>query len=145
MVASIERTLRYASIDEEQRAVLASGRLVEEVEATGFDAFAGMALPSAPPASTGPAKKGARTKAAPGRRDDARQRKVRMAEAQKTLKAAREREQAARQRLRDAERDERAAAKALERASGETAAAREALDAASAEARDAAAALEDER
>ena len=63
MVASIERTLRYASIDEEQRPVLASGRLVEEVEATGFDAFAGMALPSAPARRKGPATKRARTKA----------------------------------------------------------------------------------
>ena len=33
MMSSIERTLRYASIDEEQRAVLASGRLTEEVDA----------------------------------------------------------------------------------------------------------------
>ncbi len=143
MLSSIERTLRYASIDEAQRPVLASGRLVEEVEATGFDAFAGMAL-SSPPAR--PAKQGAHTKAAGAQRgDDARQRKERIAAAQKTLKLARERERDARQRLRDAERDERAAAKELERAGGEAAAAREALEAASTEAREAAAALEDER
>src|SRR4051794_38613028 len=50
MVSSIERTLRYASTDEEQRPMLASGRVVEEAEATGFDAFAGMAFQPPPPA-----------------------------------------------------------------------------------------------
>lgn len=143
MLSSIERTLRYASIDEEERPALASGRLVEEVEATGFDAFAGLALASAPPVPSRPARKEARTKAA--RSEDARQRKDRIAEAQQTLKLSRERERDAQQCLRDAERDEQAAAKALERAGGEVAAAREALEAASTEAREAADRLDAER
>ena len=44
-LSSIERTLRYASIDDEHRPALASGTLTTEVEAPGFGAFAGMALP----------------------------------------------------------------------------------------------------
>jgi hypothetical protein len=140
MVASVERTLRYASIDEEQRPVLASGRLVEEVEATGFDAFAGMALPSAQAPAKGKTKK-----AAGGKREDATQRRKRVAAAQASLEQARERERGARELLREAERSERAAAKALDRATADVAAAREALEAASAEAREAADRLEAER
>jgi hypothetical protein len=135
MVSSIERTLRYASIDEEQRPVLASGRLVEEVEATGFDAFSTMALQPAPPPAKGKSKKPA----------NATQRKKRLAEAQASLKDAREREHDARQQLRDAERTERAAQKALDRAAGDVAAAQKALAAASAEVEEAAARLDAER
>ncbi len=50
-LSSIERTLRYASIDDEHRAELASGTLTTEVEAPGFGAFAGMALPPQAPSS----------------------------------------------------------------------------------------------
>ncbi len=124
MLSSIERTLRYASIDDEQRAVLASGRLVEEVEATGFDAFSSMALTPAP-------AKGKAKKPAAGKREDSAQRRKRVAAAQASLKQARERERDARARVREAERAERAAAKALERATGDVTAAREALEAAS--------------
>jgi hypothetical protein len=42
----IVSTLRTAAVDPAGRELLARGRLSEELEATGFDAFAGMAVPS---------------------------------------------------------------------------------------------------
>jgi hypothetical protein len=133
MVSSIERTLRYASIDEAERPALASGRLVEEAKATGFDAFSTMTLQPAP--AKGKSKQPA----------DAAERKKRVAEAQASLKDARERERDAREELREAERTERAAQKALDQAGRNVAAAQEALDAASTEVEEAAARLEAER
>src|SRR5580765_4234515 len=41
-LSSIERTLRYASIDDEHRPALASGTLTTEVEAPGFGALSGI-------------------------------------------------------------------------------------------------------
>jgi hypothetical protein len=141
MLSSIERTLRYASIDEEQRPALASGRLVNEVEATGFDALAGMALPATPP----PSRPAAKREKHGGAGDAAKERRERVAAAQEALKLARERERDARKRVREAERAERAAARELERASGELGKARDELDAAATEAGEAAARVEAER
>ncbi len=147
MLSSIERTLRYASIDEEQRAALASGRLTEEVDAPGFGAFAGMALPPAPPPR--PAPRSDRPKQEPRAKPDrqgARElRTSRVAEAQAALKLARERERRARQDLRAAEQAERKAAKEHERAADELANAREMADAAAAEVQKAADRVETER
>jgi hypothetical protein len=137
MLSSIERTLRYASTDEEQRPALASGRLVEEVEATGFGAFAGMALAPAAPARKATGKKPAK--------DDAKERRARRAQAEAALKAAREHEHEARGRLRDAERAERAAQKALDQAAKDVEQAREELDAAADETRAAAERLAEEK
>jgi hypothetical protein len=135
VLSSIERTLRYASTDEEQRPALASGRLVEEVEATGFGAFAGMALAPAPPARKAAGKKPAK--------EDAKQRRERRAKAEADLKAAREREHDARARLRDAERAERAAQKALDQAAKDVERARDDVAAAADETRAAAERLEE--
>jgi hypothetical protein len=151
MLSSIERTLRYASIDDEHRAALASGRLTEEVDAPGFGAFAGMAVPPASAAAPQPPRPGTRPKAKPSERggrsgtEEARQRRERVAEAQSALKLARERERDAREQLRDAERAERAASKALERATVELAAKQEAMEEAAADTREAAARVQAER
>jgi hypothetical protein len=72
----IAGTLRAAAVDEAGRDLLAQGRLSEELEATGFGAFAGMDIPSEPkqtgktPKSPSPADK---------RRRDERIRKLREA------------------------------------------------------------------
>jgi hypothetical protein len=149
MLSSIERTLRYASIDEEERPLLASGRLTAEVEATGFDAFAGMALPAAPPPRPAPTRGRDRAQSPtppklrkPGA---AQERRARIAGAQEDVKLARQREREARQVLREAERAERKAAQALERAVAERTAAQEALDTAAAERQAALDRLEAER
>ena len=150
MLSSIERTLRYGSIDEEQRPALASGRLTEEVEAPGFGAFAGMAVPAAPP--TRPEPKSERPKQEPrakpagaDRAAEREARKARIAEAQASLKLARERERETRQTLRDAERAEQTAANQLERAQDALAAARADADAAAADVEEAAGRVEAER
>ncbi len=44
----IVSTLRAAAVDPAGRKLLEEGRLSEELEATGFDAFAGMEIPSSP-------------------------------------------------------------------------------------------------
>jgi hypothetical protein len=151
MLSSIERTLRYASIGEEERAALASGRLTAEVDAPGFGAFTGMALPAAPPprpapsrgrdqAATAPPKRGG-----PARPDAARERRERVAAAQEAVKAARERERKAREALRQAERTARKAEQEFRRASAGRAAAQDELDAASAATQEALQRLEAER
>jgi hypothetical protein len=149
MLSSVERTLRYASIDDEERALLASGRLTAEVEATGFDAFAGMALPAAPPPRAAAARGRDRAKAGKPAKERkpgaAQERRARVAAAQEDVKLAREREREARQVLRELERAERKAAQALERAVAERAAAQEALDTAAAETQAALDRLEAER
>ncbi|MFL5302573.1 MAG: hypothetical protein ACJ79R_19765 [Anaeromyxobacteraceae bacterium] len=144
MLASIERTLRYASIDDEERAVLASGRLTEEVDAPGFGAFASMALPATPP-STPKAGRAPSAKHGVDRAAERAARKARLAEAQAALKLARERERDARQEVRAAERAEREAAKEHERATGELEEARAAADAAAAAVQDATDRVEAER
>jgi hypothetical protein len=147
MISSIERTLRFASIDEEHRPALASGRLTEEVDAPGFGAFAGMALPSAPPPRPPPKSDRPREqpRAKPGRQAAREDRTSRIAEAQAALKLAREREREARQTLREAEQAERKAAKEHVRATNELAAAGEAADAAAAEVQQATERVETER
>ena len=106
-LASVERTLRYASIDDEHRPALASGTLTTEVEAPGFGAFSGMALP--PPSKPKP--------------DTAAEQKKRVAAARADVKDAQGREREAQRRVAKAE-------QALEEA-------RDALRAAEAETRDA--------
>ena len=59
--ASLDRvlaTLRAGSLTEEGRALLASGRLTEELEPPGFEALAGLEIPTGP-SRTRPAKKAA--------------------------------------------------------------------------------------
>jgi hypothetical protein len=156
MLSSIERTLRYASIDEEQRAALASGVLTAEVDAPGFGAFTGIALPPAPPPQPVPPRRPATTqrdrpKAPPpqqARRDrvaEREERKARIAAAQGALRLARDREREARQSLREAERTERKAARDFERAAEEVAAARAELEAAGGEVQEASERLDAER
>jgi hypothetical protein len=115
-LSSIERTLRYASIDDEHRAELASGTLTAEVEAPGFGAFAGMALP---------------TQAAPSKPKRA------------SASEHRERVSAARADLKDAQKRERDAQRRVATAEKDLAAANEELAAAEAEAREAEARLRD--
>jgi hypothetical protein len=149
MLSSIERTLRYASIDDEHRPALASGRLTEEVEAPGFGAFAGMALLPGPQPRPAPkadrSKQEPRAKPKPDRTAASDARKARVAEAQAALKLARERERDARQELRAAEQAERKAAREHDRATDELADAREAADAAAAEVQEAADRVDAER
>ena len=100
-LASIERTLRYASIDDEHRPALASGTLTTEVEAPGFGAFAGMALPAqAPPSKP--------------KRESAREHRARVTAAQADLKDAQKREREAKQRIAKAEKELADAHKALD-------------------------------
>jgi hypothetical protein len=110
MISSIERTLRYASIDEEHRAELASGTLTTEVEAPGFGAFAGIALP--PPQA-----------AAKPKRESAREQKARLTTAQDELKAAQKREREAKRQVAKVEKELTHAREALEAAEAETLAA----------------------
>jgi hypothetical protein len=147
MLSSIERTLRYASLDDEQRAPLASGRLTNEVEAAGFDAFAGMALPAAPPPRLSESERAEAParQARPSQTDATRERRKRVSAAQAELKAAREQEREAREALRNAERAERGATQELKRASARRAAAQEAVDAAAAATHDALTRLDDAR
>jgi hypothetical protein len=141
VLSSVERTLRYASIDEEQRAMLASGRLTAEVDAPGFGAFTGTDRPSAAPRRR-PVRQEKREQPKresqkQGRQEQdrkeqqRRERRARVAAAEEALKLAREREREARQEVREAERGERKASQDFERATKELAAARAALDAAS--------------
>jgi len=108
-LSSIERTLRYASLDDEHRPALASGTLTTEVEAPGFGAFAGMSLPAQAPSKP--------------KRESAREQKARVT--------------AARAELKDAQKREREAQRRVDQAEKEVAAARDALEAAEAETRDA--------
>jgi DNA repair exonuclease SbcCD ATPase subunit len=112
-LASIERTLRYASIDDEHRPALASGTLTTEVEAPGFGAFAGMALPAQP--------------AAKPKREAAREHKERIAAARAALKEAQGRERDAERRVAQAERELADAREALAAAEAETGDAEERL------------------
>ena len=70
LLERVAATLSSAAVDPEARPLLEAGRLTEEVEASGFDAFAGMALPAAgngPGEGEAPAKeRAAPAKAKPG-------------------------------------------------------------------------------
>jgi hypothetical protein len=57
-------TLRAGSLTEDGRVLLRSGRLTEELEPPGFEAFAGLDIPAGPPRPR-PAKKAAPKAAAP--------------------------------------------------------------------------------
>jgi hypothetical protein len=106
-LSSIERTLRYASIDDEHRPELASGTLTKEVEAPGFGAFEGMALP----AQAAPSKR---------KRESARAHQARVSAAKAELKDAQKREREAKQRVAKAEMELADAQTALEAAEAET-------------------------
>jgi hypothetical protein len=119
----VAKTLKAAAHDPETRELLEAGRLAEEMEATGFEALAGMA----PPAG--------RRRAVPAARgDDAAERGRRAAEARKRAAELRKRASALEQEARRAERE-------AERAAGEAERARAAADEARAEADEADAAL----
>jgi hypothetical protein len=111
-LASVERTLRYASIDDEHRPALASGTLTTEVEAPGFGALTGMSLP--PRAST-------------PKRESAAEQKKRVAAAKAELKDAQKRERDAKGRVAKAEQELEEARDALEKAEAETEEAEERL------------------
>ena len=104
-LSSIERTLRYASIDDEHRPELASGTLTTEVEAPGFGAFTGISLPA--------------PRTAP-KRASAREHKARVAAAEADLKEARKREQDAHRRVAAAEKELAGAQDALAAAEANT-------------------------
>jgi hypothetical protein len=92
-IERVSTTLRAAAVSEPGRELLARGRLTGDVEASGFEAFAGIA-PSAKPAPGSKAKL---------KRRDETTRRAELAEARAALKAAREEEAEATQRLRRAE------------------------------------------
>lgn len=106
-LSSIERTLRYASIDDEHRPALASGTLTTEVEAPGFGAFAGTALPP---------------QAAPSKpkRESPREHTARVSAARAELKHAQGREREAERRVARAEKALAVAQEALEAAAADT-------------------------
>ena len=134
VLASVDRTLRYASIDEEQRALLASGRLTAEVDAPGFGAFTGLDVPPAPAGrSPSPQKKREAPKAerqGQKRKQKQQERRERVAAAEEALKLARDQEREARRQFREAERAERKASQDLARATKDLEGARAALEAA---------------
>jgi hypothetical protein len=74
IVERIAKTLDAAALDEGSRFLLRAGRLTEELEPSGFDALAGMAVGKRPPAT---AKKGGSPK------------RERVAEARRALQTAR--------------------------------------------------------
>jgi hypothetical protein len=138
-IERVSSTLRAAAVSEEGREQLARGRLSGDVEASGFEAFAGIA-PAA--TATREATKGAKgTKEKAPRRDDRSHREA-VAQARTALKAAREREAESTRQLRQAEKALAQARREVEDAEGavedaeadrraaaeETAAAEQALD-----------------
>src|SRR5262249_52952750 len=54
MLERIARTLQAAALDEDGRRLLATGRLTEELEPAGFDAFGGFELAARPPGGPSP-------------------------------------------------------------------------------------------
>ena len=148
----VSATLRAAAVSDEGRELLARGRVVGDVETTGFEAFAGLAptagaraAPRAKSAAKPPPRTTAKAKSKPKpepRRDEGPTRAQRVAEARAALSAARDLEADAVRIARDAEKALRAAQRTLEqaerdadaaeadrRAAGErTVAARQALD-----------------
>jgi hypothetical protein len=140
--ATLERvatTISSAALDPDARPLLEAGRLSEEVATTGFDAFAGMALPAGAPAlererpSRDTAKAPARTRERPSR-DEAAAERRRATEAKKRAAELRKRATALEKQAERAERAAERAAAEAERAAGEAERARAAADAARAEA-----------
>jgi hypothetical protein len=98
--ATLERvaqTLHAGAATEEGRAALLEGRLTEELQPQGFEAFEGLTIAPAP------GRRGAEQKSKPIRRDDAGLRKARE-EAAEARRAADEAGRTADQALREAER-----------------------------------------
>ena len=116
LLERVAATLSSAAVDPEARPLLEAGRLTEEVEASGFDAFAGMALPAAGKAKAAPAKaKATKEKVAPPKRDAAGERR-RAAEESRRAAALRRRASELDREARTAEREAARAAKEAERA-----------------------------
>lgn len=95
----IGESLRAASLDPDSRPALTSGRLEDDVEATGFSLLAGVELPRGSPRR-------------PAQRDD---RRAEAAELRRRLREARGRERDLRRRADKAARDAEAARAAAER------------------------------
>jgi hypothetical protein len=130
----VNRTLRSAPADDEGRELLARGRLVSDVEATGFEALAGLRLPARGAASrkprTAPARAPRRSAPADARAADAA-RRDQLREASRVLTEGQARERDLRKRLRQAERAAEEARKVAEKAAEEVEVlAREAAEAA---------------
>ena len=120
MLERIGRTLQAAAVDEEGRELLKTGRLTEELEPPGFDAFSGF-----------PAAEGGR----PGHARDE------LAERRQAQEERRRRKRELQQEVRDLERAAREAERDAERAAAAAAAAQRLAESARAAADDAAAAL----
>lgn len=90
----VNAALRAAAVTEEGRELLARGRFVELPEATGFEAYEGLALPQAP-------KRKPKARAAPKPRVSEEEKNARAAlrEAERDLKRATAQVEAARRRL----------------------------------------------
>jgi hypothetical protein len=123
----IATTLRAAALDEDARALLAAGRLEQEVAGGGFEALAGMA-------AAAPARAAPKRASSGGRRE-------RVAEARRALQAARREAREEARRAAAAERDAGRAEAAAEAARRDAEAARERADAAERAVADAEAAL----
>jgi hypothetical protein len=140
----VAATLRAASLTEEGRALLKRGRLAEELELTGFEAFTGLAIPKQRPRPAPPAKKPKPTPTpkgvvAPAR--EAAEAKRKRAAAAEEAEGRRKLATEARQRVRERRaelRDRETRLRAAERRASEL---RKQLEAAEQEA----SALEDER
>jgi hypothetical protein len=118
--ATLERvatTLSSAARDAETRPLLEAGQLTEEVETTGFDAFAGMAVPAAPPARRATAKEApAKAKPKGPSREEAAAERKRAAEEKKRVAELRKRADALEKEAQRAERDAKRAVEEAERA-----------------------------
>jgi hypothetical protein len=134
MLERIGSTLSNAAVDPEARELLEAGRLVEEVESSGFDAFAGMALPAggaAPPKRKAEPKPKAAPKARPSGAEEKERAAAERKRAAELRRRAHELERVARAAEREAQRaarDAERAAQAAERAAEEAAAAQEEAD-----------------
>jgi len=132
--AALERvatTLSSAALDPSARPLLEGGRLSDEVAATGFDAFAGLAVAAGTPSR--PRERPSREDAAAGRR--------RAAAEKKRVAELRTRAGSLEKQAQRAERAAERAASEAERAAGEAARARAAAEEARAEADEAEAEL----
>jgi hypothetical protein len=125
----VATTLSSAAVDAEARPLLEAGRLSEEVEASGFDAFAGMSVPS--PAARAPARE------RPAPKKDAKPAPS-PAEERRRVADLRKQARALDKEARDAEREATRAAGAAERAEREAERAAETARRAADDAKDAA-------
>lgn len=131
MLDQVDRTLRAAAVDDEGRQLLATGRLVRELEAGGFELLAGIEPRKSAGAGRPPAAK--RKKRLEQARDDVKEARSRAREATDALRRAEREATKARRTLDAAEaaadearREAEDAAAALERAEDELAAAKRA-------------------